>query len=92
MGHVSIRLFDMHGDCELCPYFQTDDCGVFDTDLTNEFELAQETFNLTMVDLKRILIDSMKHAFCSEDDKEVLMGLINVYFVDPDRVLDSRRA
>ncbi|XP_048732509.1 adenosine deaminase-like protein isoform X5 [Ostrea edulis] len=54
--------------CIIC----TDDKGVFSTSLSEEYQLAATTFDLTPSDLWRLSEDSIKHAFCEEKVKEKL--------------------
>lgn len=51
---------------------QTDDKGVFSTSLTEEYQLAAVTFDLSPNDLWRLSLDSMNYAFCEEHLKEKL--------------------
>lgn len=64
---------------------QTDDCGVFDTCLTNEYVIAQKTFDLQVADLEIIVKDSLRHAFCREAEKVAVLLRINSYFDDKKR-------
>ena len=59
---------------------QTDDCGVFETSLTEEFEKAQEAFNLSQEDFKKICTLSINHAFCSDQEKDRLSKKVNEFF------------
>lgn len=59
---------------------QTDDYGVFDTTLSREFEIAQKSFELSKKDVELILKDSVANAFCSAEEKDVLMEKITGYF------------
>lgn len=59
---------------------QTDDCGVFDTCLTNEYEIAQKTFDLRLADLEIIVKDSLRHAFCRDAEKVAVLRRIHCYF------------
>lgn len=52
--------------------YQTDDKGVFSTSLTEEYQLAAVTFDLSPNDLWRLSLDSMNYAFCEEHLKEKL--------------------
>lgn len=59
---------------------QTDDYGVFETTLSQEFEIATKSFELTGKDLERILLESVQHAFCSDSEKLNLAEQIGKYF------------
>jgi adenosine deaminase len=47
----------------------TDDPGVFDTNPTKELMLLQKTFSVPRATLKRILLESMDHAFCNDETR-----------------------
>jgi adenosine deaminase len=47
----------------------TDDPGVFDTNPTKELMLLQKTFCVPKATLKRILLESMDHAFCNDETR-----------------------
>lgn len=59
---------------------QTDDYGVFDTTLSQEFELAEKSFALAPEDIEKILKDSVNHAFCNSLEKAALLSKIDEYF------------
>lgn len=50
----------------------TDDPGVFQSTLSQEYELAQRQFGLGWEDLKRISRDGIRHSFLAPKDKERL--------------------
>lgn len=57
----------------ICIFFlQTDDKGVFSTSLSEEYQLAAVTFDLSPNDLWRLSQDSINYAFCEEHLKEKL--------------------
>lgn len=47
----------------------TDDPGVFDTTATKELLLLQNTFSVSKETLRRILVESMDHAFCDNETR-----------------------
>lgn len=53
-------------------FLQTDDKGVFSTFLSEEYQLAAVTFDLSPNDLWRLSQDSINYAFCEEHLKEKL--------------------
>lgn len=53
-------------------FLQTDDKGVFSTSLSEEYQLAAVTFDLSPNDLWRLSQDSINYAFCEEHLKEKL--------------------
>ncbi|XP_039948319.1 adenosine deaminase-like protein [Bactrocera tryoni] len=61
----------------------TDDCGVFDTTLSNEFVLAKNTFNLTKNDLLQLSLNAVEFAFVHEHFKHDLKQRIRHYFEIP---------
>uniref|UniRef100_A0A0A1X993 Adenosine deaminase-like protein n=1 Tax=Zeugodacus cucurbitae TaxID=28588 RepID=A0A0A1X993_ZEUCU len=58
----------------------TDDCGIFDTTLSNEFVLAKNCFNLKKNDLQQLSSNAVEHAFTSEIIKNNLRHIIRNYF------------
>jgi adenosine deaminase len=50
----------------------TDDSGVFHTDPTKELLLLAIAYNLNEDSLKKIVVQSMDHAFCDDKTKERL--------------------
>lgn len=60
--------YEKQHPCIIC----TDDKGVFSTSLTEEYQLAAVTFDLSPNDLWRLSLDSMNYAFCEEHLKEKL--------------------
>ncbi|KAG8039258.1 hypothetical protein G9C98_003565 [Cotesia typhae] len=55
----------------------TDDKGVFNTTLSQEYKLAADTFNLTKEDLKKLVRSSVEFAFISQQEKEKLLATID---------------
>lgn len=51
----------------------TDDAGIFETDLTQEFYLATTTFDLTWDEVKLLCRNSLVHAFASESERLALL-------------------
>ncbi|KAH8359968.1 hypothetical protein KR093_009796 [Drosophila rubida] len=47
----------------------TDDCGVFDTTLSDEFLLATETFGLTQSQCIDLIIEAVQHSFATPEEK-----------------------
>jgi len=62
----------------------TDDPGVSDTDLSNEYSIIQDIFQLTHDDIRSLLLHAASSAFISEEDKNILKNKINDYFKDHD--------
>lgn len=58
----------------------TDDCGVFDTTLSDEYIIANNTFNLKKNDLLQLSINAAEHAFTYESIKHDLKHIIRHYF------------
>lgn len=58
----------------------TDDCGIFDTTLSNEFVLAKNTFNLKKTDLLQLSLNAVEFAFTYEYIKYDLKQRIRHYF------------
>ncbi|MFK8051785.1 MAG: adenosine deaminase [Woeseiaceae bacterium] len=52
----------------------TDDRGMWDSTLTDEFYVAVKTFNLTWPELKRLHQNSITHAFIADDTKSRLLA------------------
>jgi adenosine deaminase len=50
----------------------TDDPGVFHTNATKELMLVQKAFNVDKQRLRKIVLESMDHAFCSDDTMRVV--------------------
>ncbi|XP_066147763.1 adenosine deaminase-like protein [Euwallacea fornicatus] len=55
----------------------TDDKGVFDTCLSQEFFIAASTFNLNKLDLWTICRNSVEYSFANEKEKELLRSKLN---------------
>ncbi|XP_014298641.1 adenosine deaminase-like protein [Microplitis demolitor] len=54
----------------------TDDKGVFDTTLSQEYKLAADYYNLTKDNLKQLVISSVDYAFVSKEEKIKLLNTI----------------
>lgn len=52
----------------------TDDAGIFQTDLTNEFFLAVTTFDLNWDEVKQLSRNSIEQAFANEAERICLLG------------------
>lgn len=63
-------------------YQQTDDLGVFNTNLSNELLIAQETFNLTENDLIHLTENAINSSFASNFEKEAMLQKLNLYRTD----------
>lgn len=50
----------------------TDDPGIFDTDPTKELILLQEAYQLDIEDISTIVINSIDHAFCDDQTKNLV--------------------
>ncbi|KAF7274983.1 hypothetical protein GWI33_012299, partial [Rhynchophorus ferrugineus] len=50
----------------------TDDKGVFNTTLSNEFRIVQQTFSLNKEELWKISKNSLSYSFATDRDKNVL--------------------
>lgn len=55
-----------------CLYWQTDDKGVFATDLSQEYQLVAQTFNLTQSQVWDLSYESINYIFASESIKSEL--------------------
>ncbi len=53
----------------------TDDRGMWDSTMTDEFFVAVKEFNLSWEEIKRLSENSLKYAFLPEDEKERLLGI-----------------
>lgn len=58
----------------------TDDPGVSDTDLSNEYMVVQEAFDLSHSDLSKLLVNAVQGAFAPDADKKKLKDRIEAYF------------
>ena len=58
----------------------TDDSGVFHTDPTKELLLMSIAYNLDEMSLKKIVLQSMDHAFCDDTTKNRLESMIESRF------------
>ncbi|XP_054746126.1 adenosine deaminase-like protein [Anastrepha obliqua] len=58
----------------------TDDCGVFDTTLSSEFELAKRNFNLNNDDLMQLTLNAAEHAFVKDSIRHELQQKVKQYF------------
>lgn len=59
--------------------FQTDDKGVFCSNLSNEFQLAVEYCGLTETDVFRVCENAIAAAFCSEQVKSQLRKKLDLF-------------
>ena len=50
----------------------TDDSGVFNTSLSQEYAIAQQAFRLSRDDLWELSRQAVEHAFLSDNEKEEL--------------------
>ncbi|EDW34496.1 GL22286 [Drosophila persimilis] len=57
----------------------TDDSGVFDTSLTNEFLLVVETFNVTRDQCIDLTLEAVKHSFASEQERQQMALKVEHY-------------
>ncbi|TMW52276.1 hypothetical protein DOY81_002609 [Sarcophaga bullata] len=58
----------------------TDDSGVFDTTLSDEFKLAVKYYQLNREDIYKLSLNAVEAAFTSQKGKEILKETINKYF------------
>ena len=58
----------------------TDDPGISDTTLTDEYLKVQEVFNLTRDDLERLLMNGVDAAFADDNVKSSLRQTVQTYF------------
>ena len=61
----------------------TDDAGIFQTDLTNEFSLAVRTYDLSWDEVKQLSRNSIEEAFANEAERMLLLqrweqGILNL--------------
>lgn len=73
---VLFRNCNKQPDVVLC----TDDCGVFDTTLSQELILAANTFDLSKEDIYQLQLNAIKHCFASDSIKMQLQTAIEKYF------------
>jgi adenosine deaminase len=67
----------------------TDDPGVFHTDPTKEWILLVVTFNMNVAQIKRIILESLDHAFCDNSLKKVIRESIMSYFKQIDIMIEK---
>lgn len=60
-----------------CTMFQTDDKGVFHTSLSKEYEIASSTFALGQKELVKLCTSSVRYAFATAEEKNVLLSKID---------------
>lgn len=59
-------------DRGVCITINTDDPGISETTLTNEFLIVQDVFSLTAEEIKTLSLNAVNNAFTSEEKKDVL--------------------
>ena len=52
----------------------TDDAGIFQTDMNNEFLIAIRTFDLTWAETKQLALNSLLYSFSNRNDKAALVN------------------
>lgn len=62
-----------------CTMFQTDDKGVFHTSLSKEYEIASSTFALGQKELVKLCTSSVRYAFATAEEKNVLLSKIQKF-------------
>ncbi|XP_076267111.1 adenosine deaminase-like protein isoform X2 [Rhynchophorus ferrugineus] len=77
LGHATFIHPDFQGSAELWELYTklqipTDDKGVFDTTLSNEFRIVQQTFSLNKEELWKISKNTLSYSFATDRDKNVL--------------------
>ncbi|ALC45291.1 Ada [Drosophila busckii] len=83
--HHIKRLIEAEVPRVLC----TDDSGVFDTTLSNEFYLATEAFGLTQTQCIDLTMEAIDHAFASCEEKQNLKIQLDA-FISQMTVKDNR--
>ncbi|KAH8283800.1 hypothetical protein KR054_001831 [Drosophila jambulina] len=73
--HHLKRLMDADAPKVIC----TDDSGVFDTTLTQEFLLATETFGLTRDQCVALTLEAVQHSFASVEEQQEMAAKVNSY-------------
>ncbi|XP_017018483.1 adenosine deaminase-like protein [Drosophila kikkawai] len=73
--HHLKRLMEADAPKVIC----TDDSGVFDTTLTQEFLLAKETFGLTRDQCVALTLEAVQHSFASVEEKQVMAAKVKKY-------------
>lgn len=58
---------------------QTDDLGVFNTNLSNELRIAQSTFDLTRNDIFKLMENAIHSSFASESEKAALFAKLILF-------------
>ncbi|XP_055858673.1 adenosine deaminase-like protein [Episyrphus balteatus] len=76
--HHFKNLYQSNHPVVLC----TDDPGVFDTTLSDEFIIAQKTFNLSTKDLELLSLKAVDVSFADSVEKEFIKQKISKYFND----------
>ncbi|MGH9804444.1 MAG: adenosine deaminase family protein, partial [Candidatus Acidiferrales bacterium] len=84
-GNLGAHPFPRYFRAEICPAdarpaegylpvtLNTDDPGVFETDLSKEFFRAVTTFNLSWDEVKRLCRNSLERAFATEEERQNLL-------------------
>jgi len=62
----------------ICVTLNTDDPHVFDITLTGEYQVAAMTFNLTALELRQIVLNSIRASFMSDEEKNHMQRMIAV--------------
>ncbi|EFN89253.1 adenosine deaminase-like protein [Harpegnathos saltator] len=60
----------------------TDDKGVFDTCLSNEFQILSSVFNVGREQLKELSVLSVQYSFASTEEKEKLTSIIKNFLIN----------
>ncbi|GAB0100017.1 Adenosine deaminase-like protein [Sergentomyia squamirostris] len=79
--HHIKKLLDADHPVGIC----TDDFGVFDTNLSREFEICSKTFNLSSTDIESIILTSIEHSFATDSEKSTLKTLVSDFFTETEQ-------
>ncbi|MCS6984291.1 MAG: adenosine deaminase [Leptospiraceae bacterium] len=76
----------------LCVTLNTDDPSVSGITLSHEWQIAHETYGLSLVQMEKLLLNSVYAAFCSQEEKCQLEAKIKDYFGSLGKVNSLRKA
>ncbi len=68
----------------------TDDAGVFNTDLTEQYMKTMEAFRLNYRAIKKIVFDSLHHSFLSKNDKTKKLSQLTAKFIEFEKEVAER--
>jgi adenosine deaminase len=57
-------------------YLQTDDCGIFNSSLSEEYIKFSQLVNLNVNQLKKLNVSSISYSFASDEEKNNIKNII----------------